>query len=64
MTKEQKRASEAAIVADLANPRLTYLHIAYTHKVGYATVVAVSKKHSLTRTRGRKKSNPLSVVEG
>ena len=56
MTKEKKQAFETAIVADLANPNLTYLHIAYTHKVGYATVVALSKKHSLTRTRGRKKS--------
>lgn len=64
MTKEHKQALEAAIVSDLANPRLTYLHIAYTHKVGYATVVALSKKHSLTRTRGRKKNSLLSVREG
>ena len=64
MTKEKKQALEAAIVADLCNPRLTYLHVAYMHKVGYATVVALSKKHSLTRTRGRKKNSLLSVVEG
>jgi hypothetical protein len=64
MTKEQKQALEAAIVSDLANPRLTYLHIAYRQNVGYATVVALSKKHSLTRTRGRKKNSLLSVVEG
>ena len=58
------RLLEAAIVTDLANPRLTYLNIAYTHKVGYATVVDLSKKHSLTRARGRKKKCLLAVVEG
>jgi len=63
MTKEEKHALEAAIVSDLLNLRLTYLHIAYLHKVGYATVVALSKKHSLTRTRGRKKNSLSSVVE-
>jgi hypothetical protein len=64
MTKEKKQALEAAIVSDLNNPHLTYLGIAYLNKVGYATVVALSKKHSLTRTRGRKKNSLLSAVEG
>ena len=64
MTKEKKQALETAIVSDLSNLCLTYLHIAYTHRVGYATVVALSKKHALTRTRGRKKNSLPSVVEG
>jgi hypothetical protein len=63
MTKEQKQALEAGIVTDLVNSRLTYLHIAFTHKVGYATVVALAKKHSLNRARGRKKSLPTVVGE-
>lgn len=63
MTKAQKEAIDVGIVTDLANPRLTYLHIAYLHKVGYATVVTLAKKHSLTRIRGRKKTAPQFVVE-
>jgi predicted adenine nucleotide alpha hydrolase (AANH) superfamily ATPase len=64
MTKaESKQTVEAGILADLRDPRMTYLEIAYRNKVGYNRVVRISKEHNLTRVRGRKKSSLLTVAE-
>jgi hypothetical protein len=54
MTTDHKQEQEQAIVADLHNPTLTYIAIAYRNNVGTATVMGYAKKHRLTRKRGRK----------
>ena len=56
MTQDEIQAKEAAIVADLSNPKLTYYHVAANHSISLTTVIALAKKHGKTRPRGRKKT--------
>ena len=54
MNAEEKHTLEQAILADLRDPRLTYIVIAYRHQVGTNRVQELAKLHNLTRKRGRR----------
>ncbi len=56
MTKEEKEALDAAIIADLRNPKLLHVEIAIRNKVGLSRVGALAVANGLRRKRG---PNPL-----
>ena len=59
MTKQEL---DAAIIVDLQDASLTYLHIAVKNKVGDGRVITLAKTHGLTRPRGRKPSQSKRPV--
>jgi hypothetical protein len=63
MTIEQRQQQEQGIVADLHDPNLTYIAVAYRNRVGTATVIMYAKKHGLTRKRGRKTGSTARQVK-
>lgn len=62
MTKEKKETLDAAILADLRNPKLLHVEIALRNKVGLNRIAALATKHGLNRKRGPKPHQPAGEV--
>ena len=61
--KPEKKALDAAIVAELRDPSITYTQVAVHFGVGLNRVLALSKQNNLTRPRGRRATKAKPTEE-